>query len=117
MKHIVLLILLFVAVWAPAQTVSDVRFKRVDKEVTVTYTLDKAADIRVQVSVDGGVTFGNYLENFSGDAGRNREAGNSPDTGRNMELGHVTADGMAQRTEQGREAGGKTAGAAGELQL
>jgi formylglycine-generating enzyme required for sulfatase activity len=76
MKHIVLLILLFVAVWAPAQTVSDVRFKRVDKEVTVTYTLDKAADIRVQVSVDGGVTFGNYLENFSGDAGRNIQPGN-----------------------------------------
>ena len=76
MKHIALFILLLATMAVEAQTVTNVRFKRVDKEVTVTYTLDKAADIRVQVSVDGGVTFGNYLENYSGDAGHNVQPGN-----------------------------------------
>lgn len=58
-----------------AQTISNIHFSRVNREVTLTYDLDKAADIRIQVSTDHGYTFGDYIENFSGDAGRNVQPG------------------------------------------
>lgn len=58
-----------------AQKVSDIAFIRNGNEVTVTYALDKKADIRIAVSTDQGRTFGRYIENFSGDAGKGISAG------------------------------------------
>lgn len=72
MKYRLLFIItLFVGTFVQAQMVTNVQFQRVDKEVTLSYSLDKTADIRIKVSVDGGLTYGNYLENYSGDAGKN----------------------------------------------
>lgn len=58
-----------------SQKVSNVHFVRSDREVTLTYSLDKPANIRVSVSVDKGRTYGDYIENFSGDAGKNIKPG------------------------------------------
>lgn len=73
-KLIISLLALFGGVIS-AQEVSNIHFIRNDKEVTVTYSLSKDATIRVAVSTDGGRTYGDYIENFSGDAGRNVKAG------------------------------------------
>lgn len=58
-----------------AQKVTDVKFLRRNHEVTLFYSLDKAADIRIAVSVDHGKTYGDYIENFSGDCGKNVQPG------------------------------------------
>ena len=76
MKYRALLIpFLFFAVMTQAQNVSNVAFTRVDKEVTVTYDLSKDANIRVAVSIDGGHYYGDYIQNLSGDVGKNIKAG------------------------------------------
>lgn len=71
MKKIVIAcaILLFANVLM-AQKVSNVNYTRVDKELTITYSLDKQADIRVRVSIDGGHFFSRPLQNLSGDVGK-----------------------------------------------
>jgi formylglycine-generating enzyme required for sulfatase activity len=58
-----------------AQNVTNVSFQRRDKEVVITYSLDKKSDIRFQVSTDEGKHWSRYIENFSGDAGKNIEPG------------------------------------------
>lgn len=76
MKYKLLLVTLLMAsqfVWG--QQISNIRFIRNDKEVTVTYSLSKDADIRVAISIDRGRTYGDFIENYSGDAGRNVKAG------------------------------------------
>lgn len=76
MKHkLILALLLLAASSLSAQEISNVHFVRNNKEVTVTYSLSKDADIRVAVSTDNGRTYGEFIENFSGDAGRNVKAG------------------------------------------
>lgn len=76
MKYKILLVaFLLTANLTWAQKVSDIAFVRQGREVTLTYSLDKTADIRIAVSVDQGRTFGDWIENFSGDAGRNVSAG------------------------------------------
>ncbi|MDY5969565.1 MAG: SUMF1/EgtB/PvdO family nonheme iron enzyme [Bacteroidales bacterium] len=53
-----------------AQKVSNVSFVRQDKKVVVTYSLDAKADIRFQVSTDQGRHWSRYIQNYSGDAGK-----------------------------------------------
>lgn len=61
---------MLLACFGNAQKVTNVRFERNDKEVTITYSLDKKADIRVAASINQGRTYGEWIENFSGDAGK-----------------------------------------------
>ncbi len=74
-------ILLFAAVllsWsASAQNVSNADFYQDGKNVVITYSLDQAADVSVQVSTDGGVTFSAPLRYVSGNVGKNVQAGNN----------------------------------------
>lgn len=60
-----------------AQNVSNVRFKVVDKELTVTYSLDQQSDIRMRVVSQIGekVFVSDPIQNLSGDIGRNVSAG------------------------------------------
>lgn len=53
-----------------AQQVSEVSFHLNKQELTIDYTLDQTADIRVRLSVDRGRTFGEPLDNLSGDIGK-----------------------------------------------
>lgn len=71
-----LLLLLLFARWVGAQTVSDVTVRFHDRELSIDYTLDQTADIRVRVSVDRGRTFGSPLDNLSGDVGKGILPGN-----------------------------------------
>lgn len=71
MKKLVLLAsILLSSSFVLAQKVTNVNFHREDKELTITYALDRQADIRVRVSVDGGRYFSSPLENLSGDVGK-----------------------------------------------
>ncbi len=58
-----------------AQNVSNVAFYQEGKNVVVTYSLDKLADVSLCVSTDGGVTFSAPLKHVSGDVGKNVSAG------------------------------------------
>lgn len=58
-----------------AQTVTNVRFEQVNKQVKITYTLDKQADISVSVSEDGGTTWHAPLKQVSGDVGKQVQPG------------------------------------------
>lgn len=72
-----LCLLLVAATWGWSQTVSDVAFSLNDKELTVTYTLDKPSAIRLRVvSHIGGLTYvSDPIQNLSGDVGSNVAAG------------------------------------------
>ena len=67
--------MLLAGLCASAQKVSNVSFTRVGKEVTITYSLDKAADIRVAVSVDSAQTWSDWIENLAGDYGKDVQPG------------------------------------------
>ncbi len=58
-----------------AQNVSDVSFYQEGKNIIVTYSLDKTANVSVQVSTDGGVTYSAPLKHVSGDVGKDVTAG------------------------------------------
>lgn len=59
-----------------AQTVTNVRFSQEGDNVRITYDLSDPADITVEMSTDGGVTFSSrLLVHLSGDVGRNVSAG------------------------------------------
>ncbi len=76
MKHKLLFCLFgLFSSFAMAQNISNVAFIRHDKEVTITYDLSKDANIRVCVSIDGGRYYGDYIQNMSGDVGKNIKAG------------------------------------------
>lgn len=71
MKHRLLLFFgVLMSTMATAQSVSNVFFQRRDKEVVITYSLDKKADIRFQVSTDQGRHWSKDIQNYSGDAGK-----------------------------------------------
>ena len=59
-----------------AQTVSNVQAEQVGKQIVITYSLDKQADISVCYTTDGGKTFSAPLKQVTGDVGRNIAAGN-----------------------------------------
>ncbi len=59
-----------------AQNVSNADFYQDGKTIVVTYYLDKAADVSVLVSTDGGVTYSAPLRYVSGDVGKNVQPGN-----------------------------------------
>jgi formylglycine-generating enzyme required for sulfatase activity len=59
---------------ATAQTVSHVTAEQVGKTIRVSYDLDKAADITLFLSTDGGSTY-TQLYRVSGDVGKNVSAG------------------------------------------
>lgn len=46
-----------------------------NSDLTITYNLDKKADIRVRVSIDGGHTFSSALDSLKGDVGANVSPG------------------------------------------
>lgn len=71
---ILLISLLGIACNTLAQTVTDVRFEQVNKQVKITYTLDKQADISVSVSEDGGKTWC-IIGQVSGDVGKQVQPG------------------------------------------
>ncbi len=58
-----------------AQNVSDVAFYQEGKSIVVTYSLDKVANVSLQVSTDGGVTYSTPLKHVSGDVGKDVTAG------------------------------------------
>ncbi len=58
-----------------AQNVSDVAFYQEGKNIVVTYSLDKVANVSVQVSTDGGATYSAPLKHVSGDVGKDVSAG------------------------------------------
>ena len=70
-KYLLLIVTWLISTTAIAQKVTNVEFKRVDKELTITYSLDRTADIRVRVSIDGGEFYSRPLQNLSGDVGKN----------------------------------------------
>ena len=59
-----------------AQTVSNVQAEQVGKQIVITYSLDKQADISVCYTTDGGKTFSAPLKQVTGDVGKNIAAGN-----------------------------------------
>lgn len=61
------------ASWGRSQTVSNVAYKLVDKELTVTYSLDAKASIRMRVVtyIGGIVLVSDPIQNLSGDVGPN----------------------------------------------
>ncbi len=58
-----------------AQSVSDINFYQEGKNAVITYSLDKQADISLQVSTDGGATFSGDLRHVSGDVGKSVATG------------------------------------------
>ncbi|MGM9809840.1 MAG: formylglycine-generating enzyme family protein [Paludibacteraceae bacterium] len=68
-------IVLFAVCSMYSQTVTNVRFEQVNKQVKITYTLDKQADISVSVSEDGGITWHAPLKQVSGDVGKKVQPG------------------------------------------
>ncbi len=78
MKRVFLFILFACCVGiAHAQNVSNVAFYQEGKTIVVTYSLDRPADIILQVSTDGGNTFSNPLQKTSGHVGKDVDAGNN----------------------------------------
>ena len=79
MKRLLFLFLLVsVAVAAQAQRVSNVTFRQEGKLVYIGYSLSEKADVSVEVSTDGGVTFGYpRMAHVSGDVGKDVSAGNA----------------------------------------
>ncbi len=59
-----------------AQNVTNVEVYQEGKQAVITYTLDKTADVTVQVSTDGGRTFSSPLTKVTGDVGSSVSAGN-----------------------------------------
>ena len=72
---ILLISLLGIACNTLAQTVTDVHFEQVNKQVKITYTLDEQADISVSISEDGGKTWHAPLKQVSGDVGKQVQPG------------------------------------------
>ncbi len=58
-----------------AQTVSNVQAEQVGKQIVISYSLDKQADISVCYTTDGGKTFSDPLKQVTGDVGKNIAAG------------------------------------------
>ncbi len=74
-RYILLLAGVVVCSLAMAQNVSDVTFYQEGKSIVVTYSLDKTANVSVQVSMDGGATYSAPLKHVSGDVGKGVTAG------------------------------------------
>ena len=70
LKKLSIFILLCLTAVLSAQKVTNARFEQVGKQVELTYTLDKQADISVYLSTDGGKTYGSALRAVTGDVGR-----------------------------------------------
>ena len=68
-KYLLIVATLLISTTAMAQKVTNVNFVRIGKELTITYSLDRTADIRVRVSIDGGNFYSRPLQNLSGDVG------------------------------------------------
>lgn len=70
-------IILFLSAYCSlqAQHVSAVSYRIDDRQLTIDYMLDQTADIRVRLSVDRGRTFGEPIDNLSGDVGKGIQPG------------------------------------------
>ena len=65
MKQLInFLFLLLLTTGISAQNVTNPDARQEGKKIIITYTLDKAADISVYCSMDGGKTFGAALRNL-----------------------------------------------------
>ncbi len=74
------IILVFLCVFVAnvmAQNATNVEARQEGNLAVITYTLDKTADVTVQVSTDGGRTFSAPLTKVTGDVGRGVWAGNN----------------------------------------
>ena len=69
------ILLLFIGTLCHAQIVSNVQFEQVNRQVKITYNLEKQADISVSVSEDGGTTWHAPLKQVSGDVGKKVQPG------------------------------------------
>ncbi|KWW31033.1 MAG: sulfatase-modifying factor protein [bacterium P3] len=74
-RRLVITLLISLTCTLYAQQVSEVSFHLDNRELTIDYTLDKPAAIRVRLSVDRGRTFGAPLDNLSGDVGKTVQPG------------------------------------------
>ncbi len=77
MKRLIIYILFLCAYVeaTQAQNVSNVAFYQEGNTVVVTYSLDKTANVSLQISTDGGQTFSADLQKVSGDVGKETKAG------------------------------------------
>ncbi len=75
LRYFILTLFVVLANSMSAQNVSDVSFYQEGKNIVVTYSLDKVANVSVQVSTDGGVTYSAPLKHVSGDVGKGVAAG------------------------------------------
>lgn len=76
-RYLILLAFFLMAGMVTAQNITIVESMQQGKQIIITYTLDKTADISVYCSIDGGKTFGIALKQVSGDVGKNVAAGNN----------------------------------------
>ena len=78
MKQLInFLFLLLLTTGISAQNVTNPDARQEGKKIIITYTLDKAADISVYFSMDGGKTFGAALQQVTGNVGKNVSAGSN----------------------------------------
>ena len=76
-KATLMWLLLMVATFGlHAQRVDSVRWSMNNGLLSLSYQLDKEADIRVRVSIDGGHTYSEPLDSLKGDVGKNIKPGN-----------------------------------------
>ena len=78
MKQLInFLILLLFTTGLTAQNVTNADARQEGKKIIISYMLDKAADISVYCSMDGGKTFGAALQQVTGKVGKNVSAGSN----------------------------------------
>ncbi len=75
-RYILLLVVGVFSTTVFAQTASDLKFYQDGKTIVLTYSLDKTANVSVQVSTDGGATYSEPLQHVSGDVGKEVQPGN-----------------------------------------
>jgi len=73
-KFFAIILMLIVASSVFSQNVTDVESQQVGNKIEITYSLDKEANIEIQVSENNGGSFKTIL-NVSGDVGKNISAG------------------------------------------
>lgn len=75
-RYILIFIFLFFGLSLSAQNVTNVNAYQEGRNIIINYHLDKEADIKIQVSTDGGRNYSQPLKKVSGDVGQGVNPGN-----------------------------------------
>ena len=89
-RILTILSILLIVLSGISQNVTNVSFHQEDNKVVITYDLDKAADVSVYMSTDGGHSFGRALQHVTGAVGKNVQAGTN---------NHIVYDALAEYDE------------------